>query len=48
MGARSGGEEANVDAAPPPEKSLKKNATYSSLWGAFSPYKGLSVTFYYL
>ena len=40
------GEEANVDAAPPPLKNheSKKIATYSSLWGAFSSCEGLSAT----
>ena len=40
------GEEANVGAAPPLKNHENKGfATYSSLWGAFSPCECLSATF---
>ena len=47
MGARSGAEEANVGAALKNNEN-KRFATYSSLWGAFSPCEGLSATLFYL
>ena len=40
------GEAANVGAAPLKNHENKRFATYSSLWGAFSPCEGLSATFF--
>ena len=40
------GEEANVVSAPLKNHENKRFATYSSLWGAFSPCEGLSAPFF--